>query len=271
MPSHARYVVGVCDNDKTYPERTVKHCNVKGEVIMHKLPTDGDNKKVWIQQVSKGRKDFIVPKDFYVCSNHFLDGKPAKENPFPTLFLTPSTETMETPTKRKRPSPRKQTDSFGSIQEVISSEDEEYPSDIENKNILQENSYVIPMKFCQLTREADFRFFTGLDGTKIFKILFEHVQKKVSLMRYWDGSKKTVATEKKRSSIAKTDSISMSPDFNNVDENWLAVSKPGPERKLSLQQEFLLVLMKLRLGLMVKDLAFRFQVSPGKVSQIFIT
>ena len=128
------------------------------------------------------------------------------------------------------------------------------------------------MKFCQLTREADVRFFTRLDGTKILKILFEHVQKKGSLMRYWDGSKKTVATEKKKcSSIVKTDSISISPDFNNIDENCLAVSKPGPERKLSLQQEFLLVLMKLRLGLMVKDLAFRFQVSPGKVSQIFIT
>ena len=90
-------------------------------------------------------------------------------------------------------------------------------------------------------------------------------------MRYWDGSKKTVATDKKRFSIVKTDSISISPDFNNIDENCIAVSKPGPERKLSLQQEFLLVLMKLRLGLMVKDLAFRFQVSPGKVSQIFIT
>ena len=119
-PSHARCVVGVCDDDKGYRERIVKHGNIKGEVIMHKLPIDEDKKK-WIQQKSKGRKDFIVPKNFYVCSNNFLDGKPTKENPFPTLFLTPSTETMETPTKRKRPSPRKQTDSFGNIQEVISS------------------------------------------------------------------------------------------------------------------------------------------------------
>ena len=110
--------------------------------------------------MSKGRKDFTAPKNFHVCSNHFLDGKPTKENLFPTLFLTPSTETMETPTKRKRPFPQKQTDSFGNIQEVISSDDEEYPPDIENKNILQENLYVIPMKFCQLTREVEVRFFT---------------------------------------------------------------------------------------------------------------
>ena len=105
--------------------------------------------------MSKCKKDFIVPKNFYVCSNHFLDGKPTKENPFATLFLIPSTETMETPTKRKQPFPQKQTDSFGNIQEFISSDDEEYPSDIENKNILQENSYVIPMKFCQLTRKVE--------------------------------------------------------------------------------------------------------------------
>ena len=52
-------------------------------------------------------------------------------------------------------------------------------------------------------------------------------------MRYWDGSKKTIATEKKKhSSIVKADSISISPDFNNIDENCLAVSKPVPERKL---------------------------------------
>ena len=45
MPSHAFCVVGVCDNNKRYPERIVKHGNVKGEVIMHKLPTDEDLKK----------------------------------------------------------------------------------------------------------------------------------------------------------------------------------------------------------------------------------
>ena len=45
MPSHARYGVGVCNNSKIHPERIVKHANVKGEVIMHKLVTDEDKKK----------------------------------------------------------------------------------------------------------------------------------------------------------------------------------------------------------------------------------
>ena len=48
MLSHAHCVFGVCDNDKRYSERIVKHGNVKGEVIRHKLPTNEDKKLVWI-------------------------------------------------------------------------------------------------------------------------------------------------------------------------------------------------------------------------------
>ena len=47
--------------------------------------------------------------------------------------------------------------------------------------------------------------------------------------------------------------------------------KSGSVRKLTLEKEFLLALMRLRLSLLVEDLAFRFCVSAGKVSQIVIT
>ena len=49
------------------------------------------------------------------------------------------------------------------------------------------------------------------------------------------------------------------------------ISKRGPEKRFSLEQEYLLVLMRLRLGLLIKDLAFRYQVSSTHVSQIWIT
>ena len=45
--------------------------------------------------------------------------------------------------------------------------------------------------------------------------------------------------------------------------------KFGPARKLPGKDEFLLTLIKLRLGLLAKDLASRFKVSPGLSSQIF--
>ncbi|CAH3185091.1 unnamed protein product [Porites lobata] len=47
--------------------------------------------------------------------------------------------------------------------------------------------------------------------------------------------------------------------------------RPGPERKLRLEQEFLLTLMKLRLALLTFDLGFRFHVSASTVSSVFIT
>ena len=53
-------------------------------------------------------------------------------------------------------------------------------------------------------------------------------------------------------------------------EDLMPLLKSGPARKLTLEQEFLLVLMRLRLGLLVEDLAFRFCISAGKVSQIVI-
>lgn len=46
--------------------------------------------------------------------------------------------------------------------------------------------------------------------------------------------------------------------------NW-----KGPPRKLSLEQEFLLVLMRLRMALLVEDLAFRFHFTSSQVSSIF--
>ena len=46
--------------------------------------------------------------------------------------------------------------------------------------------------------------------------------------------------------------------------------KPGPSRKLSYLDEFLLVLMRLKAGLFVQDLADRFGISTSLVSRICI-
>ena len=50
-----------------------------------------------------------------------------------------------------------------------------------------------------------------------------------------------------------------------------SASKSGPYRKLSIENEFFFTLMKLRLDLLQQDLVIRFDISTGKVSQIFIT
>jgi hypothetical protein len=43
----------------------------------------------------------------------------------------------------------------------------------------------------------------------------------------------------------------------------------GPKAKLRLVDEFLMVLMRLRLGLLVKDLEYRFKIAASSVSRIF--
>ena len=105
MGKNSRCVIGVCNNDKRYPQHYVKHSNVKGDKILHALPKDETVRKTWEQQILKGRKD--LHNNCFVCSNHFLDGRPTKSNPSPSLFLTVSTNTVPTPKPRKSPRKRK--------------------------------------------------------------------------------------------------------------------------------------------------------------------
>ena len=103
-----RCVIGVCNNDKRYPDRMEIHSNVKsGKLSFHKIPKNEERRKAWIHAISKGRKEFETPKYCKICSNHFVDGCPTKENPDPTLFLTASMNVQGTPDKKlSRPPPK---------------------------------------------------------------------------------------------------------------------------------------------------------------------
>ena len=90
-------------------------------------------------------------------------------------------------------------------------------------------------------------------------------------MSYWNGNKKSVQLRKRDKATSEyVDQLLSSPKFADESQVIKYVAKSGPSRKLSLEQELLLVLMKLRLELLTEDLAFRFCISIGKVSQIII-
>ena len=89
-------------------------------------------------------------------------------------------------------------------------------------------------------------------------------------MYYWDRSKRFLEAKKGNPSVNDAESLILSPDYD-IDPELIHHVKSRTKQKLLSEQEMMMFLMKLRLGLMVDDLAFRFQVSPGKVSQIFIT
>ena len=77
-------------------------------------------------------------------------------------------------------------------------------------------------------------------------------------MQYWRGAKQTVREAPKGTATP----------FHLFAGTG---KKSGSPRKLSLEQEILLTLMKLRLALLTEDLAFRFDVSSARASSIFIT
>ena len=108
------------------------------------------------------------------------------------------------------------------------------------------------------TREFEVKFYTGLPSTECFKCVFDFLLPKAQNMQYWRGAKQT---EKETSKVPST-------PFQQFAGSG---KKSGPPRKLSLEQEVLLTLMKLRLALLTEDLAFRFQVSSATASSIFIT
>ena len=77
-------------------------------------------------------------------------------------------------------------------------------------------------------------------------------------MNYWKGDKQT-STEK-------------SDGYESMDATMsFFVSERGPPRKLNMEQELMLVMMRLCLGISVGDLAFRFKISESLVSSIFCT
>ena len=105
-------------------------------------------------------------------------------------------------------------------------------------------SVKVAMEFHHITRDYDVRFFTGLTSSVTFKSLYDLIFRKANAMSYWQGLKRT--GKRSHSEI--------------LSEYGLELEKTGPSRKLSLEQELLMTLMKLRLGLLTDDLAFRFDV-----------
>ena len=90
-----------------YPELHKRQSNVDGDIVMHKLPNDGVVRSAWIHVTVKSRKDLKfekdIPKNGYVCSIQFCDGRPTKNNLVPTLFLALSTNVLPMSAKSRKP------------------------------------------------------------------------------------------------------------------------------------------------------------------------
>ena len=111
-------------------------------------------------------------------------------------------------------------------------------------------------------------FYTGLPDSKTLELLYDYLRPKAKNMNYWKGEAQ-VRKERQSNNIARS-LAAMFDQFKRAGAETPSV-KSGPKRKLQLEEELLLTLMRLRFELFVEDLAFRFKVSHSLVTQFFST
>ena len=106
-----------------------------------------------------------------------------------------------------------------------------------------------PFRLQDIQTDERMNFYTGVRRIDGFHKLVSVIKPKLSKIRYWNGPK-TVCNPLRYKYVTK---------------------KKGPKRCLSCENELLLTLMKIRLGLLNQDLAQRFGISVQHVSNIFTT
>ena len=107
-----------------------------------------------------------------------------------------------------------------------------------DKNVQCNLLVKLALLFDHFTRDSEVKLHTGFSDSSTFRLVFDQLAKKAQYMHYWKGMTNTAKD------------LPSPRDRKNANL-----------RKLSLEQEFLLTMMRLRAGLMIDDLAFRFDIS----------
>ena len=88
-------------------------------------------------------------------------------------------------------------------------------------------------------------------------------------MQHWEGQKRASNCMPKTGYYDRIHTILSSSAY--LPTTIPPINRKGPSRKLTLEQEFLMTMMRLRLGIMHEDIAWRFSVSSSTVTQIITT
>ncbi|XP_071124261.1 uncharacterized protein [Mytilus edulis] len=114
------------------------------------------------------------------------------------------------------------------------------------KVLTKENDLLQRQTFCaenMLISDGNVLFYTGLPNIITFKALLSYFEPKAKRLTYWEGCDTT-----RRSHFTK-----------------------GPSRKLNIENELFAVLVRLKLGPLVEDIASRFKISCAQFSKMFNT
>lgn len=244
-----------------------EHIGSNAKIVLHRCP-----KEIWYPKWTKliNRQGFSVSKHTRVCSNHFKYGQPREQEPHPTLFL----KGYECKPGRKPPLKRelfrKQYEQDHSCTDDLEASppaksSEEYENEIkmlkEQNEMLEDRIKHLENDIEKLTVQKKFgihsinhsdylvKVHTGLPSYALFSWIFNEVKDVAVNMKYYKGEQ-SLDTKSYQESNGK---------------------KPGPKRKLSMEDELLMTIMKLRLNLNLEFLASMFQVSVSLVSSVVST
>ena len=241
------------------------------------FPSKNSYRVKWIEAMRRVNAEKSVWKPCQsdrVCSVHFVDGVPTEQNPYPTWQLgyeiTVSTRRniiyhAYTPKWKKQ----LQDQPFSATSAVASTTDlpdifladhghEGYclppnkspcPACKDKDALIK--SLQIKMKSLKLrsTRQGQYfswkklkrtrrwSFYTGLSTISTFSVLFSLIHPNLSNMQYWRGTRRHILKSNRKRKFTRSS-----------------------RKILSYKDEFLLTMMKLRLGLLNEDLADRFPI-----------
>ena len=125
---------------------------------------------------------------------------------------------------------------------------------IENKNLRNKVNNKAAMKreiFMDnvLNNDESVKFYTGLPTLTCLMAIFNILKPLAEKLKYWDSNKGNKVNFQKKPSVKKS----------------------GKKRSLTTFQEFILTLVRLRLGLLVRHLSDIFAISKSSVSKVFTT
>lgn len=100
-----------------------------------------------------------------------------------------------------------------------------------------------------LKDDESVKFYTGIPSLACLTMIFNLLKPFAEKLKYWDKNKEKEVTYQKDSSK----------------------KKPGKQRLLTIMEEFILTLVRLRLGLLSRHLLDIFGISEGTVSKVFTT
>ena len=243
-----------------------------------------DLRKKWLSAISrkdeKG-KNFVPSRYHRVCSAHFAGGKKTYMNNVPTIVP----KTLRPSEKRKRltanssgcrnseisaMTPIIQSELIGhpctqqndpTQQELLENEivklkqaNKSLEEIIQGKNeeLLEKDAIIAKNKFCidrfKHNREH-FKFYTGFESYEQFMCVLEYLQPASSLLTYWDSKRKL--------------------NIENIEPS--GGKRAGRVRSLRPDDEFFMVMTRLRCALPIMDLHIRFHMSTTNISRILVT